>query len=159
MSVEFRHMESPSSNRPDAYLQIYEESSNGAGPIIGPGGSLTTSVHYLHPDITGLNVMSTSPDIGFSEREFVIVEVPSYRVGVFTLDLDEDGQYFFADVVGAMYGVGDNLPEAFQDWFESAEELRGELLQDQSKLSIQRHLSDRLSFLEASLGPAEIGNT
>jgi hypothetical protein len=48
-------------------------------------------------------------------------------LAAFTLERDEEGDFVFADVSGAMYGVGSTFLEAVSDWAISAIELEDRL--------------------------------
>jgi hypothetical protein len=69
----------------------------------------------------------------------------SYPI-TFTLEMDEDGDWLFADSEGAMYGLGHSIGEAVQDWEASAAELRTHLRAHDGTLHPQ--VAERLAVLD-----------
>jgi hypothetical protein len=106
------------------------------GPSYVSGSSYSLGFQFQYPvemtsqvDRAAIISVSTAGGAMFSFR---YVAGSSYALNpnllaAFTLERDEEGDFVFADVSGAMYGVGSTFLEAVSDWAISAIELEDRL--------------------------------
>lgn len=92
-----------------------------------------------------LNMMWDSTLAALGEAGYVILKRDATA---FMFERDWVGRAVFADCVGAMWGAGENLPEAFEDWLVSARDLHARL----ATAELHPDLVVRKEFLDLAFG-------
>lgn len=128
----------------------------GSSQTLEIGTSISSMPQFLN--FVGIGMTDGQVELEFvmgqiisSQRRSIVDELPGL-LAMFVLQREEDGTFLFSDTACTTYGLGNNFRLAFDDWLESALELKVMYSEDSDILSpgVARTLETLERVLERS---------